>query len=407
MRISTKLSVRRYLALVAAIVATVALASCSSSGSSSDGSGGGSNGLSTWTIGSIVSSTGGSSSLFAGAKDALAAWAKYVNANGGINGHHIKVETLDDQATAANGLAAAHTLVQGDHVLALVGSADSSAPGWKSYVMSSKIPVIGTMGAVGSDFDTSDLYFYPSGTSYKQQKPLTFAVAKAKGLSKVGTIYCAEDPSCLKAVGINTSQIQALGLTFTKAVKIAANAPSYLAPCLALQDAGTTAVATAVPTAEVKLVAESCAKQGYYPTYLAGPESVIPDWLTDPAFKNAAGIANEFPWWDTSNPAIATFNQVMQQDAPDVLKSNPAVAAEVWASGMVFEAGAKAANLGNNPTPQQLADGLNTISNDTFDGLTPPITYTDNDRTVGCAYEVDVENGAFHLLNDGKIACAQ
>jgi branched-chain amino acid transport system substrate-binding protein len=71
-------------------------------------------------------------------------------------------------------------------------------------------------------------------------------------------------------------------------------------------------------------------------------------------------------------------------------------------------AAAKAANFGGNPTAQQMKAGLNTINNDTFGGLTPPLTYANgaNLQVPTCAYEIKVgSNGQFALLNGGKPAC--
>ena len=57
----------------------------------------------------------------------LRAWVADVNANGGINGHPIKLIVDDDQGIAANAIADLQTLIQTDHIAALVGVFDSLA----------------------------------------------------------------------------------------------------------------------------------------------------------------------------------------------------------------------------------------------------------------------------------------
>ncbi|HWE55261.1 MAG TPA: ABC transporter substrate-binding protein, partial [Acidimicrobiales bacterium] len=51
---------------------------------------------STITLGQITTITGPVPGLFQGANDGLNAWADWVNANGGIDGHQVKIDYVDD-----------------------------------------------------------------------------------------------------------------------------------------------------------------------------------------------------------------------------------------------------------------------------------------------------------------------
>jgi branched-chain amino acid transport system substrate-binding protein len=73
----------------------------------------------------------------------------------------------------------------------------------------------------------------------------------------------------------------------------------------------------------------------------------------------------------------------------------------------VFAAGAKAGNLGDNPTSAQLVTGLQTINNETFGGITPPLTYANGGNLTPplCVHAAQVTNGQFKLLNGGQPIC--
>ncbi len=390
-----------------AAVATVLLVAACSSSKSSGGSGGSSGGAtkSTWTIGSIITQTGSSSAIFGAAKNVMQAWVSYTNSHGGINGHPIKLVVMDDQNTPSVGLADAHTLVNRDHILALVGSEDNSAPGWKDYLISQGVPIVGTAGAVGLAFKPSDKLFYPTGTDLAIQKKLGLVLAKQQNATKIGAVYCSESVACLQGANATQAAVQAAGYTFTKAIKVATTAPSYVAPCIALRDAGTTTIQLSVVTTTVQAIADACAQQGYYPLYLATAAAITNNWTTDPAFRNAGGAIDSFPWWHTTVPAIALFNSVMAQYYPDS-QAHITTAAQVWSSAMAFEEGAKAGNLGDNPTNKQLADGMDTISNDTLGGLVPALTFTNGNRSVKCGYVFLIKNNQFTLANNNQQACA-
>ncbi len=395
-------------ARVVAVLAAALLAAtaCSSAKSHADGSGG-SNGTatkSTLILGSIVDATGASSAIFGPAKGVLNAWVSYTNANGGIDGHPVKMIVMDDQNTPSVGLADAHTLVNQDHIIALVGSEDNSAPGWKDYLAAQKIPVIGAAGAVSLAFTPADKLYYPTGTDLSIQKELGLQLAGAQQKTKVGDVYCAEVVACLQGAQATEAAVKNAGYTFTKSVKVSTTAPSYVAPCLTLRDAATQTIQLAVATTTVKAVADACAQQNYFPFYVADGAQITSDYTSDPAFKNAGGAIDEFPWWDTSNPAIAQYKQVMDQYDPSG-ENTFTTAAEAWAAALTFEAGAKAANLGSSPSSQDIINGLDTLSNDTLGGLVPPVTYTNGNRSLKCGYVFLIKDGAFTLANNGKLDC--
>jgi hypothetical protein len=59
------------------------------------------------------------------------------------------------------------------------------------------------------------------------------------------------------------------------------------------------------------------------------------------------------------------------------------------------------------PTSAQLVAGLQTITNNDFGGLTPPLTFSNGGNLTPplCVYGAHVVNGQYALMNGGKALC--
>jgi branched-chain amino acid transport system substrate-binding protein len=65
-----------------------------------------------------------------------------------------------------------------------------------------------------------------------------------------------------------------------------------------------------------------------------------------------------------------------------------------WAAGTVFATVAKTANLTPNSSQAAIIAALDTVKNDTFGGLTPPLTYTaGKPAQVPCSFIAGISNG--------------
>ena len=75
-------------------------------------------------IGDVCSCTGPEASSVAQTTPTLQAWAKYVTAHGGIQGHPVQLIVKDDGYNPTTSLADVQTLVTADHVVALFDNSD-------------------------------------------------------------------------------------------------------------------------------------------------------------------------------------------------------------------------------------------------------------------------------------------
>jgi branched-chain amino acid transport system substrate-binding protein len=354
----------------------------------------------------IVGESGPDSEDFAVASGVAKAWAKWTNANGGVNGHPVQVIALDDQASPAVGLADVHTLIDGDHVLAAscfgLGCIQNLGP----YAAQKHVPLIGAEFSNSYSASLGNANVYEVDTSLASEEAALWQFVKKAGATKMGFV------TDVQTGGANTYKIwkQAVldaGLTYTKAVTINDVSPNFVAPCLALKQTGADVIGSSIGDQPIKAFMDSCATQGFKPIVTGQSIDLTPTWLHDPAFDRAISTIPDFPWWDTTIPAVKTFNQVMAQYDPSALKVNPAGATNAWATMTVFAAGATAGHMGDNPTSAQLVAGLNTINNETFGGITPPLTYTNGGNLIPplCVHAAQVTNGQFKLLNGGNTIC--
>jgi branched-chain amino acid transport system substrate-binding protein len=390
----------------AIIAGALVISGCGSSSGNSNAAGGSSSSGaasatgSTWTIGAIGTFSGISSSATAPAQGALQAWADYTNAHGGINGHQIRVISLDDQGVASVSLADAHTLIQGDHVIALVGSQTDLAGAWGAYAKQQGVPIIGG-GVITGTFLQGNSDFYATSPGTTPNNDIEMQVAKQLGATQIGMMYCAEVAGCQITTALDTAAANAEGVHLVKSVAVSSTAPSYTAPCLALKNAGSQAIVMNVTGSIIQSIADQCAQQGFHPVYIGIGADISAPWTTDPALAKSGGELGTFPWFNTENPAVAAFNQAMNQ-----YDTSPAAigetGAEEWESAMIFEAAAKAAKLGDNPTPAQVIQGLNSLSGNTLGGLFAPINYTNGNRTENCGYAFAVSGKKLTLLFGGK-----
>jgi branched-chain amino acid transport system substrate-binding protein len=392
---------------VGAVLAAGALAAaCSSSGGSTSGS----SSKSTYVIGNITSETGTYASSTGGTFPTIDAWTKWTNAHGGVNGHPVKVITVDDGGIPANGIAAAKTLIA-DHVMAIVAPVSNTEFSWYTMVTSAKIPVIGGQTNGGPLYQTTPLLFPTGETSTVGM----LNVAATNHHPKIAVMYCSEVPACAAQTTVFKSQAAAHasslgGVTVVYSAAVSGSAPSYTAQCLAAKQAGANAMFVSDSGAVAVRVFKDCASQGYTPMPLGFSASVDSSWLGEPALQGAFVTEESFPWFASSTPAEIAFHSAIKQYDPALLKSMTfnANTAQVWAALEVYKAVMLKANAGDSPTPQKVIDALYSLpAGWSVAGVTPPLTFARDkpNPPVDCYFLVQIKNKNWTVAADGKVTC--
>jgi branched-chain amino acid transport system substrate-binding protein len=353
----------------------------------------------------ICSCTGPESAAVGNNIQVIQAWAKSVNAGGGISGSPVKVIALDDQQNPATSLKDAKQLIEQDHVIAIVGESSFVDSAWASYVAKAGVPVIG-----GSNYEAtfqSNPDFFPSGGQLISGLVGQFALAKNASKKVFGTIYCAESPICAELVPIANGVAPLYGLKSYTA-KISSTAPSYTAPCLASKGASVDAMFVADNSPIVLRFVAACAQQNYVPQQVSSTQTATGAWLTDPNVKGALLTSLNANGYDTSTPAIATFQSALKQYAPGAINGSSFSGEEInpWSGGKLFEAAAAAAHLKPSSSAADVKKGLYALKNETLDGLAPPLTFTPGKPAfVPCWFSEQVTNGKFASLDANKPTC--
>ena len=390
-------------------------AGCASSTSASSGTGSSTGDSSSTSgkltgspivLGSIGSYSGPAAAEEGSANATIEAWAAYVNAHGGINGHPVKLYVKDDGSNPTAGLQAAQQLVQQDHVIAIVGEQSNVDVSWASYIESTGVPVVG-----GNPLDlpfSTNPDFFASGASAFTMVYGIMAAAKANG-GKLAVLYCAETPQCASGVGLDQAISKAVGVKIVYISKVSATATSYAAPCLGAKGAGATSIFIADGAAVAKQIADACLQQGVKLTQLTGDGAVSSTFLSDPAFEGTNVTELNLPFFNTSAPAGQQYRAVLKQYAPGIAGTSldDPNASYSWAAGLLFQAAAKAIGLGANATSAEVKKGLYMLSNETLGGFSPPLTFTPGKPDlVNCYFTFGINGGKYSLPDGTKTSCA-
>ena len=403
-------------ALTALALAALTVAGCSSSSSNASstpagaasGPSGGGSGAATGTpfkVGALGTFTGVASGSTADAKTVFQDWVSATNADGGINGHPVQADILDDQNNPSTALANAQELVQQDHVQVIFDLSDNLESTFAKVVDAASVPVLGESE---SPVLGTDPNFFSTGTTVE---PLIWGEVKAATVgkvSKISALYCAEIASCASGVALIAGMGKGLGVSVAYSAKVSSTASSYTAQCLGSKDAGAQGVTAAAASDVVLSVAQSCAAQGYKPVWVTTAGEMTTPWLAQPAVDGAIGNTQDVPWFDDSIPATKAMQAAIAKYSPGTTSSAAFGATAVigWAAGTVFAAVAKTANLTPSSSQAAIIAALHTVKNNTFGGITPPLTYPAGKAAqVPCSFVVGISGGKWTEPSGLKTVC--
>jgi branched-chain amino acid transport system substrate-binding protein len=397
-------------AAVPAAMLVALLAAACSSGGGGGGGGGGQPAASTTgggqTTATSASSPGAKSTIvignvgdfsgtaFASAYEqdahSLQAWAAWTNANGGLNGHPVKIVSYDDQANPALSLKYVKQMVEQDHVVAIAAPlATGTDTAWASYVQSVKLPVIGG-ASVDPPWETNPYMLAVAATTpvYLSSQ---LAAAKTVGTT-AGELACAELAACHTGVTEFGDLAKSMGLGWGGTQFVAQSATSYVAQCDAMKNAGVNVVIPELAASTITRVMSACAAQGYKPAAVLPASDIDSQLLATPAFNGSLGVNTSPLWFGTPSATTKTWYDTYTKMFPgDELTG---YANQGWQAGVVIAAALK--NAPPTVTSQTILQGLYALpAKDTFGGWTPPLTFTPGKPTnVGsCMWYVQIKNG--------------
>jgi len=404
---------------LAAVVGVVALtgltlSACSSStktgtSSTTSASGGNKPTGTPFKVGFIAQQSGAQQSAVTGVQPSAQAWANYMNANGGINGHPVQLDVQLEPSNPGVALTDVQKLVS-DGVIAIIDNDGGDDASWTSYIESQNIPVYAT-GFNSPAMTISHNNFSPATSEFYFDFELV-ASAKKVGKTKMAFLYCAEQPVCAQEVAPLKQTAQAQGVQVVYTAAINASSPNYTAQCLAAKAAGADVMYIADAPAPVLAVAANCIQQGYNPIQISDDGAFSQSFAKAPGFEGMVATEDNIPFFVTSTPASKTMHDAWNKYEPSI-ESSPNLDEEAvlaWTSGMLIKEGAEAGGVGTTAPlggPALIA-GMYKLHTTNVDGMTPTLTFEPNQpHESQCWFWVRIQNGKFTTPYGLTPECAQ
>jgi branched-chain amino acid transport system substrate-binding protein len=304
--------------LAGVLAAALGVAACSSSGSSSSSSGAAASGTSAAAapkgalikIGVIGSLTGAQASSSDQGATVAPAWAAWVNANGGLDGHPVQVIVLDDKGDPATAQAAGQQFIA-DGVSAIIVSSDNLVSAFDGAAIAKGIPLIGGSANSSDWYTKTGMFPTPTGVINGLAGQIAVAV-KFGHAKKFANLYCAEIAACAQANPVLQGAAKAAGIGYTQ-LAVSSTAPSYTAQCLQLKQEGVDYAQLNFTTAAAVRFVQNCQAQGYNPTWGSSEQAVGTAFAAIPNLT-LYGPAYSFPSVADAPPA-AQFRSVMEKYA--------------------------------------------------------------------------------------------
>jgi branched-chain amino acid transport system substrate-binding protein len=387
-----------FLAPLAAVA--LAVAGCSSSGGSSSAAQGGASGAggTPIAIGTIGEYSG--PLALADARAGVEAWADAVNASGGIDGHPVKLYVEDTAGNAATALTDAKSLIDSDHVVAVVGMADNNAATWESYADSRGIPVVGGALTSAIQFLTDPNFFSVAGNILSS---FYGVAAEARKLGqKTALVYCAETPTCHAAATIEQALGKSLGLSLSYAAGVSASASDFTAQCQAMKDSGAASWTPGLSVSVAQRLAAQCQQDGFIGTLIWPLGTSASSSTGIVAFNGSEYVDSTIGFFVDSTPATEAFHAALVKYEPSVgtaslpLKGTGIAA---WASGKLLEAAVKASGE-SDVTSASIKKGLYALKNETLGGLVPPLNFKPGQANLhNCYFTYALQGGKYVQVN--------
>jgi branched-chain amino acid transport system substrate-binding protein len=378
-KLTSRSAFTRTALLAGVLAAALGVAACSSSSSSSSGAT--ASGTSAAAapkgalikIGVIGSLSGPQASSSDQGATVAPAWADWINANGGLDGHPVQVIVMDDKGDPATAQSAEQQLAS-DGVAAIIVSSDNVVSAYDAAAIAKGIPLI------GGPSDEDDWYtkpgMFPTMTGIVNGLAAQVAVAVQYGhAKKFANLYCAEVAACGQANPILQGAAKAAGIGYTQ-LAVSSTAPSYTAQCLQLKQEGVDYAQLNFTTAAAVRFVQNCQAQGYNPTWGSSEQSIGAAYASLSNFT-AFGPAYSFPSV-AGAPPVDQFRSVMEKYASN---SNwrEGVASFTWDGLQVFAQAVKNENIpaATAVTTADVLNGLYSFKNENLGGeLANGLTYT-------------------------------
>ncbi len=409
-------------ALVLTAVVAVAASACGSSAkSSSSGSRtttqtGSSHATSSpITIGIVTSLTGPASANFNGAVQGAQARFDLQNAQGGVDGHQIKLLSGDDTSTPSGAETAVSELVQERKVFGLIFISDLTAAGAYRLPQQLGIPVVGfpTDGPEWAEQPNTNMV--ATWGDQTANPPITTVYAKIAqlvGAKNMADLAIGNEPPSDVAAQDFSKAAQSIGLKVGYLNdSIPLGSVNVTADVLAMKQAGVDGFNSEMLINTNLAIMEGARQEGINLVASLLPTGYDQALLDDPSAVQAAqgGIfAVEQVPFEENTPATKAEQGAFEtyehfSGVPNLNWTEGWISADMWIQGLE--------KAGKNPTHASFLSAVRSIQGYTANGILPqPLDLSLKDfgketNSTTCQYFVTLKGTTFVPLNNGKSIC--
>lgn len=381
--------------VAATMILGLAIAGCSTR-SSSDGKGAAASGSfvgdsaegvtsDTITMGWMGALTGLSASTLAPINAGVQAYYDYANKQGGVDGHKLKLISLDDQGVASTGIANFSQLVNDDHILAFAGmSGTQITEPLIPQITKYKVPVIGPSATVSDQLKNP--YFWNTLPDYADQADIALAYAgqQVGGTDKVKAVTVTlAVPSGQEWQEDIKSKVTEAGGTFAGTYQLATTSPDATPIALGLQQqikSGAVNYLFIHGNSETALTLFGAMSQfgvtlPSVGIYGIGTSKTFT--ASAPALSSKAAFVTSFTPPSIDTPGMTTLrNAAKGTDNEQYVTSDNVNFVTGWVNGMVSVEAIKRAAATGTLNRASLQKALGTIKNFDTGDLSTPIDFT-------------------------------
>lgn len=330
----------------------------------------------------------GPAALYGEATAGVQAYFDMINAEGGVNGRQLKLDSLDDQYQPPVALQDTKQLIEQDHVFAIVdpnGTATTQAN--LPVYTANDVPVVGPMtGAAGFYTTTRPFYFNVWPAYTLEGKTIGNFLQNSLKPTKIGVIYQNDDFGKSLLSGLTGS-----GVTPSVSIPYDPTQTDYSADAAQLKSSGVTAVVLfAIPGPTIKIL-NAFAAINYDPKIMMSQVALTPtSYSAAGPDVNGSYITGFIPPIanDAGNAQVTAFKAAMAKYQPGAPVN--VFAGWGWESAQVAVAGLKAVK--GSLTRTSYIAALNTIQNLQILGGT--ISYSPTDHNgLKVVHILQNENG--------------
>lgn len=359
-----------------------------------------------------IGTVGGQSGLIGSAvragTEAIKAWVTDTNTRGGLACHPIKYYVADDGGDPSKNAALTQQMVEDRHVIAMLFSNNPlSAQGGKPILERAHVPTIGSEG--GDDYFNTDPNFFPvaaTGTKLIEANYGMLAEELTPDQKQhLGVLTCIEAAICANFGGPNGNKVaKQFGLNVVYSSGSTMVQPDYTSNCQSAKNAGAQVMFIVADGGMTSRTVRSCNKIGFKPQFATSPVAMAASVVDLPELEGILLGATTIPWI-ANDPDVKRYLTALQTYIPGALPQGSGSVG--WAAAMMLEK--VGANLPDNPTSQDIYDGLWKVKNFDFGGYTAPLTYA-KDQPASyptCWWTMSIHNKQWTTPNGARRGCAK